>query len=59
MRAVRHNAIADRAEPYKLRVAPMGVLAVTAGVDTQDNRLAVHITGWGRGMAFWTLVTWS
>ncbi|WP_333709744.1 phage terminase large subunit family protein [Malikia spinosa] len=55
MRAVRHNAIADRAEPYKLRVAPMGVLAVTAGVDTQDNRLAVHITGWGRGMAFWTL----
>jgi phage terminase large subunit GpA-like protein len=55
MRAVRHNAIADRAEPYKLRVAPMGVLAVTAGVDTQDDRLAVHITGWGRGMAFWTL----
>lgn len=55
MRAVRHNAIADRAEPYKLRVAPMGVLAVTAGIDTQDNRLAVHLTGWGRGMAFWTL----
>lgn len=55
MRAVRHNAIADRAEPYKLRTAPRGVLAVTAGVDTQDNRLAVHIVGWGRGMACWTL----
>lgn len=55
MRAVRHNAIADRAEPYALRTAPAGVLIVTAGVDTQDNRLAVHITGWGRGMAFWTL----
>jgi phage terminase large subunit GpA-like protein len=55
MRAVKHNAIADRAEPYALRTAPAGVLVVTAGVDTQDNRLAVHITGWGRGMAFWTL----
>lgn len=55
MRAVRHNVIADRAEPYRLRTAPAGVLAITAGVDTQDNRLAVHITGWGRGMASWTL----
>ena len=55
MRAVRHNAIADRAEAYPLRTAPSGVLAVTAGVDTQDNRLAVHLTGWGRGMAFWAL----
>ena len=55
MRAVKHNAIADRAEPYKLRTAPHGVLAVTAGVDTQDNRLAVQIVGWGRGMAFWVL----
>ena len=55
MRSVRHNAIADRAEPYKLRTAPQGVLAITAGVDTQDNRLAVHIVGWGEGLAFWTL----
>lgn len=55
MRAVRHNAIAERAEPYALRFAPMGVLVITAGVDTQDNRLAVQIVGWGRGMAFWVL----
>jgi phage terminase large subunit GpA-like protein len=55
MRNVRHNAIADRAEPYALRTAPAGVLAVTAGIDTQDNRLAVHLVGWGQGMAFWTL----
>lgn len=55
MRAVRHNAIADRAEPYKLRTAPMGVCYITAGVDTQDNRLAVQIVGWGAGMAFWVL----
>ncbi len=55
MRAVKHNAIADRAEPYRLRTAPAGVLAITAGVDTQDNRLAVQIVGWGPGMAFWVL----
>ena len=55
MRAVRHNAIADRAEPYKLRTAPLGVCYITAGVDTQDNRLAVQLVGWGAGMAFWVL----
>lgn len=55
MRAIRHNAIADRAEAYPLRTAPAGVLVVTAGVDTQDNRLAVQLVGWGAGMAFWVL----
>lgn len=54
-RNVRHNAIADRAEPYRLRTAPAGVLAITAGVDTQDNRLAVQLVGWGLGMQFWVL----
>lgn len=55
MRAVKHNAIADRAEPYALRSAPAGVCTITAGVDTQDNRLAVQIVGWGAGLAFWVL----
>lgn len=55
MRAVKHNIIADRAERYPLRTAPSGVLAITAGVDTQDNRLAVQIVGWGRGLSFWVL----
>lgn len=55
MRAVKHNAIADRAEAYSLRTAPHGVLCITAGIDTQDNRLAVQLVGWGRGMAFWVL----
>lgn len=60
MRNIRHNAIAERAESYPLRTAPPGVLVVTAGVDTQDNRLAVHIVGWGprpggSSLAFWTL----
>jgi phage terminase large subunit GpA-like protein len=55
MRAVKHNIIADRAERYPLRTAPAGVLAITAGVDTQDNRLAVQVVGWGRGLSFWVL----
>ncbi len=55
MRAVKHNLVAERAEDYRLRTAPYGVLAITAGVDTQDNRLAVQIVGWGRGMRFWVL----
>ncbi|MGN6520500.1 MAG: phage terminase large subunit family protein [Dokdonella sp.] len=55
MRKVKHELLADRAEPYRLRTAPYGVLAVTAGVDTQNNRLAVHIVGWGRGLQSWTL----
>jgi phage terminase large subunit GpA-like protein len=55
MRAVKHNIVADRAEPYRLRTAVSQVLAITAGIDTQDNRLAVHIIGWGRGMAAWTI----
>lgn len=55
MRAVKHNVIADRAEAYALRTAPHGCLAITAGVDTQDNRLAVQMVGWGRGLQFWVL----
>jgi phage terminase large subunit GpA-like protein len=55
MRAVKHNLIADRAEPYLLRTAPAGVLAITAGVDTQDDRLEVQLVGWGRGMRAWVL----
>lgn len=55
MRNVKHNVIADRAEPYKLRTAPAGVLEITAGVDTQDNRLAIQIVGWGVGLSAWTL----
>ncbi len=54
-RSVKANIVAERAEPYALRTAPAGVLRVTAGVDTQDNRLAVQLIGWGRGRAWWVL----
>lgn len=52
---LKANLLRDRAEPYRLRRAPHGVLGVTAGVDTQDNRLAVQIVGWGRGLVCWVL----
>ena len=52
---VTHQALIDRAEPYPLRMAPYGVLFLTAGVDTQDNRLAVQIIGWGRNLKAWVL----
>ena len=55
MRAVKHAMIADRAEHLPMRPVPAWVLAITAGIDTQDNRLAVQIVGWGRGLASWTI----
>ncbi|WP_156911564.1 phage terminase large subunit family protein [Luteimonas sp. J29] len=55
MRAVKFNIIAERTEPLPLRPVPNWVLAVTAGVDTQDNRLPVQIVGWGRGMTCWPI----
>ena len=55
MRAVKENLVAERVEPLPLQPVPHWVLAATAGIDTQDNRLAVHIVGWGRGMTCWTI----
>lgn len=49
------ESLRDRAEPYRLRIAPRDVLLITAGVDTQDNRLAVQIVGWGRYLESWPL----
>ncbi|MDR6955235.1 phage terminase large subunit GpA-like protein [Ancylobacter sp. 3268] len=34
---------------------PDGVAIVTAGVDTQDDRIEVEFVGWGRGEASWSL----
>src|SRR5690606_31984239 len=52
---VRVDVLRERAEAYALRTAPLGVLGITAGVDTQDDRLEVHIVGWGRDLRAWTL----
>lgn len=45
----------QRAEQYDLMTCPMGGLVCLAGVDTQDNRLAVVIRAYGRGEESWGL----
>ncbi|MEI7636159.1 MAG: phage terminase large subunit family protein [Syntrophus sp. (in: bacteria)] len=47
-----------RCEPYEILTVPMGGLFLTAGVDTQDNRLAVVVRAWGRGEESW-LIYWN
>lgn len=42
-----------RAEQYELMTCPMGGLVCNAGVDTQDNRLAVVVRAFGRGEQSW------
>jgi len=41
-----------RREPYESEL-PDGVLLLTCGVDTQDDRLEYEVTGWGRGDESW------
>lgn len=43
-----------RAEDYGAQV-PEGVVAITCGVDTQDNRFEYEIVGWGMGKESWGL----
>ncbi len=44
-----------RAEDYQLRTIPDGVLALTASVDVQGNRLELKIIGWGEGLERWVI----
>lgn len=52
---LKPNVLMARAEPYDLRTIPMGCLVLTVGVDTQDDRLEIHIVGWGMGDKSWTI----
>jgi phage terminase large subunit GpA-like protein len=45
----------ERMENYQAGTAPAGVLSIVAGVDTQDNRFAVSIIGFGRDEESWVL----
>lgn len=49
---VDENMLMDRREQY-LATLPDGVLMLTAGVDTQDDRLEYEVVGWGRGSESW------
>ena len=50
------DGLMSRMEPYEPGVAPEGVLAITAGVDMQDNRAAIVLIGWGEGEESWRIV---
>lgn len=54
-RDVQPMELQQRAEGYGLREIPPGALILTAGIDTQDDRLAVQLLGWGRGERCWAL----
>lgn len=44
-----------RAEDYRLGTAPIGVLIITAAVDTQHNRLELLVIGYGEGLERWVI----
>lgn len=50
---VEGNSLRSRAEAYDHETLPECVLALTAGVDTQDNRLEVHVVAWGHREESW------
>jgi phage terminase large subunit GpA-like protein len=49
------EGLMERVEQYERGVVPDGVLCLTAGVDVQDNRLAVSIWGYGRSEEAWLI----
>lgn len=49
------DSLLKRREKYTADL-PEGVLLVTAGVDVQDDRFEVEITGWGKGYESWGIL---
>ena len=49
---VETTALIDRREFYEAEV-PDGVLYLTCGIDTQDNRFEAEVVGWGVGKESW------
>lgn len=45
---IEPETLRRRAEPYRLRTIPPGVLLLTAGADVQHDRIEAQILGWGR-----------
>lgn len=50
--AMEANTLFARREYYEAEV-PDGVVYLTAGVDTQDNRFEIEVVGWGIGKESW------
>ena len=52
--ALSERTLAARTEVWPAEV-PDGVAVVTAGIDTQDDRVEVEIVGWGRNEERWSI----
>jgi phage terminase large subunit GpA-like protein len=52
------SVLAARCEPYKFLSVPENAHVLSAGVDVQDNRLAVIVRAWGQSEESW-LVYWG
>ncbi|UYM14268.1 phage terminase large subunit family protein [Endozoicomonas euniceicola] len=51
---VDHHVLMKRLEQYLAEI-PAGVVAITAGVDVQRDRLELELVGWGMGYESWSL----
>ena len=49
------DGLIERRQDYRSGLCPEGVVLLTAGVDVQDNRLAVTVWGWGEGETGWMI----
>ena len=52
---VSAEALLERCEQYEAAMLPDAAMALTVGVDVQDNRLAVSVWAWGREEEGWLL----
>jgi len=53
--SIDSSSLKIRREDYGAEV-PDGVLALTAGIDTQDNRLEIEVVGWGKNFESWGIL---
>ena len=49
---IENETLYNRREKYNCEV-PDGVICLTAGIDTQDDRFEVEVVGWGEGKESW------
>ncbi|WP_275076877.1 phage terminase large subunit family protein [Providencia rettgeri] len=48
------DALLARREVYDAEI-PMGVVVLTAGIDTQNDRLEIEVVGWGKDEESWSI----
>ena len=54
-KVVQGDVLATRRENWDEGTVPDGVAILTAGIDTQDDRIEVEVVGWGRDYESWSI----